>query len=145
MNVPCKVDFTRKIAYGRLLRRRSKHVTSIVNKFPNIGQEIERFVKDCGVGADAWRRTGILTFDGNCKVGKKVTFSRVKEHLEKTYKRKFAYGTGVHQLCVSHTIDVENRHKIIKESLISPAGEPGKGFHCAIIQMLIGCQLSTKF
>ena len=72
----------------------------IVKDYPEIGMEIEKFVKDCGVGADAWRRTGILTFDGNRKLQKKATFKRIKEHLEQVYQRTFAYGTVV-QLCVA--------------------------------------------
>ena len=52
------------------------------------------------MGADAWRRTGVLTFDGNTKVKQKVAFNRVKEHLEHVYNRKFSYGTIV-QLCVA--------------------------------------------
>ena len=52
-----------------------------------------------GVGADSWRRTEVLTFDGNRRVGKKVTFQRIQEHLEAKYKRKFGYGTVV-QLCI---------------------------------------------
>ena len=52
-----------------------------------------------GVGADSWRGTGVLTFDGNRRVGKKVTFRRIQDHLEAKYKRKFGYGTVV-QLCI---------------------------------------------
>lgn len=47
-----------------------------------------------------WRRTGVLTFDGNSTVKQKVTYSRIKSHLEETYKRKFGYGTVV-QLCIA--------------------------------------------
>ena len=43
---------------------------------------------------------GVLTFDGNSTVKEKVTFFRIKEHLEKVYKRKFSHGTVV-QLCVA--------------------------------------------
>jgi hypothetical protein len=94
-------DIAKKIAEERLLsRRRSKHVGTIYQTFPDIGKEIEGFVKSCGVGAEAWRRTGVLTFDGNKKVKNKCTFLRIKQHLEKTYGRKFAYGTVV-QMCVA--------------------------------------------
>lgn len=94
-------DAARKIAEERLLsRRRSKHVGTICRRFPDIGKEIEAFVKSCGVGAESWRRTGVLTFDGNKKVERKVTFNRIKEHLEETYGRKFSYGTVV-QMCVA--------------------------------------------
>ena len=73
----------RKLAERRfLLKKQSKRTDSIVQKYPNIGNVIEQFVEQRNVGADAWRRTGILTFDGNTKVGKKVTFKRIQEHLE---------------------------------------------------------------
>ena len=38
---------------------------------PDIGNTIEEFVCKRGVGADSWRRTGVLTFDGNRCVGKR--------------------------------------------------------------------------
>ena len=91
----------KKIEEERLLRRkRSKSVGRILKEFPNIGKDIESFVESSGVGADAWRRTGVLTFDGNRKVKKKVTFCRIKEHLEEKYKATFGYGSIV-QLCVA--------------------------------------------
>ena len=71
-----------------------------MSQVPGIGKEIENFVKDCGAGADAWRRTGVITFDGNRKVKKKPTFNRVKEHLEEKFQLKISYGTVV-QLCVA--------------------------------------------
>ena len=94
-------EIKKKVAERRFLKRRwSKKMLKIVKDYPEIGIEIEKFVKDCGVGADAWRRTGILTFDGNRKLQKKATFKRIKEHLEQVYQRTFAYGT-VMQLCVA--------------------------------------------
>ena len=83
-----------------LRRRRSKKVKGIIKDHPDIGQTIEEFVKSCNVGADAWRRTGILTFDGNSNVNRKVTYERIRSHLESHYGRHFAYGTVV-QLCVA--------------------------------------------
>lgn len=59
-----------------------------------------RFVQDCSIGADAWRRTGVLTFDGNTKVNCKVTYERIRQHIMKVYNRKFSYGTVV-QLCIA--------------------------------------------
>ena len=81
-------------------RMTSKRVRGIVRDFPNIGNDIEEFVKECSVGADAWRRTGILTFDGNKHVKAKATYGRIQKHLEDLYQRKFSYGTVV-QLCVA--------------------------------------------
>ena len=57
-------------------------VSKVVNKFPNIGRYIEEFVRSRKVGADAWRRTGVLTFDGNTKAGIKATYTRIQKHLE---------------------------------------------------------------
>ena len=81
-----------------LKRKSSKRLHCILQDYPDIGETIEKFVTDSNVGADSWRRTGILTFDGNLHVGKKVTFSRIKAYLEDRYHRKFSYGTVV-ELC----------------------------------------------
>ena len=83
-----------------LARKQSKKVRGIIKDYPNIGEVIETYVKDRNVGADAWRRTGVLTFDGNTKVKNKVTFNHIREHLQTVYQRKFSYGTVV-QLCVA--------------------------------------------
>lgn len=57
------------IAERRFLSRKvSKRVSKIVRDCPNIGETIEAFVKDHSVGADAWCRTGVLTFDGNANL-----------------------------------------------------------------------------
>ena len=62
------------IAERKFLHRSySKRANCIVDKYPDIGDSIEQFVQSCNVGADAWRRTGILTFDGNVKVQKNAT------------------------------------------------------------------------
>lgn len=81
-------------------RCKSKCLPSIVQMYPDIGNTIEKFVEECNVGADSWRRTGLLTFDGNTKVGKKCTYKRIQEHLNSVYPRHFSYGTTV-QLCVA--------------------------------------------
>lgn len=89
----------KRLAEKRLMkRRRSKRVGTVLSECPGIGAEIEDFVKQCGAGADAWRRTGTLTFDGNRKVQKKATFRRIQQHLEDKYHRSISYGTVV-QLC----------------------------------------------
>ena len=36
-----------------LKRRRSKRVSRFLSEVPGIGKEIEKFVKECGTGADA--------------------------------------------------------------------------------------------
>ena len=81
-------------------RRISRKVKGIVSQYPDIGQKIEEFVKSNNVGADQWRRTGVLTFDGNVRNAKKVTYKRIQQHLMSTYCRSFSYGTVV-QLCIA--------------------------------------------
>ena len=54
-------------------RKVSKRTSKILRDCPNIGQAIESFVQDHSVGADAWRRTGVLTFDGNANLKDKPT------------------------------------------------------------------------
>ena len=83
-----------------LKRTKSKRVGRIQREHPDIGETIEEYVRKCGVGADAWRQTGVLTFHGNHCVGKKVTFKRTQEHLKAKYKCAFSYGTVV-QLCTA--------------------------------------------
>lgn len=78
-----------------LKRTKSKRVGRIQREHPDIGETIEEYVRKCGVGADAWRRTGVLTFHGNHCVGKKVTFKRTQEHLKAKYTCAFSYGTVV--------------------------------------------------
>ena len=83
-----------------LKRRRSKKMSRILQDCPGIGAAIEEFAAQCGAGADAWRCTGVVTFDGNKKVWKKARFRCIKDFLENKYKQTFAYGTVV-QLCIA--------------------------------------------
>ena len=83
-----------------LSRTISKQTKTVVDKFPDIGKSIESFVSESSIGADAWRRTGVLTFDGNLRVKEKVTYERIRQHLEEKYDHHFSYGTVV-QLCIA--------------------------------------------
>lgn len=93
------------VAEARLLRRKlPNRVSKILKEHPSICHDIEEFVKEHKVGADAWRRTGVLTFTyankSNVNTGRKMTYSRIKEYLETKYNHKISYGTVV-QLCVT--------------------------------------------
>ena len=91
----------KRIAERRFLsRKQSKHVSKVLSECPDIGKTIETFVSAANVGADQWRRTGVLTFDGNRKLPNKVTYHRIQQHLKAVYGRNFAHGTVV-QLCVA--------------------------------------------
>lgn len=89
----------KEIAETCLLKRRvPPAISRLQKKFPSIGKDMEEFVESKKVGADAWRRTGLLTFDGERKRGKKVSYQSIKEHLEGKYGTKLGYGSIV-QLC----------------------------------------------
>lgn len=98
-----------------LARKRSKKVVGIVKKFPDIGKEIECFVEERSVGADSWRRTGVYTFDGNKPIGQKVTYQRIREHLQSVYKCKISYGMLYN--CVWHAIVGGDQQNDTKGSL----------------------------
>lgn len=100
-----------------LKRRLPRKVSSIITRFPNIGKDMEDYVKERRVGADQWRRTGVLTFSAvKLKGGPKVTYKRLQKHLEDKYKTKISYGTIV-QLCVARNkrrISARRYHGVAK-------------------------------
>lgn len=73
-----------------------KWARELVSYYKNVGIEIELFVQYHNIGVDAWRHTGMLTFDGNVKLGNKVKDSRT---CWKHFNRKVSYGSIV-ELCV---------------------------------------------
>ena len=90
------------IAEQRFLTRKTpkrSKVSKVLLECPDVGKTIEDFVIAGNVGADQWRRTGVLTFDGNTNLPKKITYGRIQKHLEKLYQQHFSNGTVV-QLCV---------------------------------------------
>ena len=52
-------------------------ISDILSTCPDIGKTMELFVQQHNVGADAWRRTGVLTFDGNANLKDKVTYEKI--------------------------------------------------------------------
>lgn len=83
-----------------LCNKTSKRVSKLLQDCPDIGKEIETYVQDCNIGADAWRRTGVLTFNGNVNLKEKVTYERIRRHLVEVYNRQISFGTVV-ELCVA--------------------------------------------
>ena len=74
----------KRIAGRKFLKRSySKRANSILEKYPDIGESIEEYVQSCNVGADMWRRTGVLTFDGNTRVKQKATYKRISTPLRR--------------------------------------------------------------
>ena len=82
-----------------LWKKISKSTKTILNKYSDIGEIIEKIVEECDVGADRWRRTGVYTFSGDVKSSKRITFGKIQRKLDEHYGRRFSYGTVV-QLCV---------------------------------------------
>ena len=64
----------------------------MLKECPNIGKVIENYVEDHSVGANAWRRTGVLTFDGNVHLKQKVTFKRIQNILKILTRENFLLG-----------------------------------------------------
>lgn len=56
-----------------------KKVNTIIDQYPDIGKKIEALVEECCIGADQWRRTGVLTFDRNKRIAKKCTYLKDPE------------------------------------------------------------------
>lgn len=69
-----------------------------------MGKDIEEFVHSRKVGADAWRRTVVMTFHGNCRTGPKVTYKRIQQHLENNTAVNYA---TIVQMCVAR-----NKHRL---------------------------------
>ena len=88
--------------HSLLKRKVPKRVSRTLLKYPNIGKDIENFARENRIGADSWRRTGILTFSGNVKCGPKLTYKPIKEYLGKKYGVRFGYGTIVQLCCVKN-------------------------------------------
>ena len=78
------------------------------------------------MGADAWRRTGVLTFDGNRTRGKQVTYKAIQDHLQEKYWCKIGYGTVV-QL-VSYEVSAASLRKGTRAWLKLHAGNQERGF-----------------
>ena len=58
-----RIHAAKAIAQAGFLKRKiTKRVARVIEKYSNIAKDIEEFVREQRVGADAWRRTGVLTF-----------------------------------------------------------------------------------
>ncbi len=73
------------IAEERFLSRKvCKRVCKTLQECPDVGKTIKDFVIAGNVGAEQWRRTGVLTFDGNTKLPMKVTYGRSQNICKKS-------------------------------------------------------------
>ena len=82
----------------RIRRKSTRNARDVTSKYPDIGKVMEAFARQCDVGADQWRRTGLYTFGAEKKTEKRLTFEKLRQHLVSHYKRNFSIGTVV-QLC----------------------------------------------
>ena len=100
-------------------------VSRTVLKYPNIGKDIDNFARESRIGADSWRRTGDLTFSGNVKRGPKLTYKRIKEHLEQKYGVRFGYGTIVQLCCVKNKRRLSAKHYFGAAKIVSKRARKG--------------------
>ena len=105
-----RMRYRAAVAKSRVMRRKTtNNVRDISKRYPDIGQVMEKYAEQCDVGADKWRRTGMLTFGGEKKNEKRLTYEKMRQYVIKTYDRHFSIGTVV-ELCAK-------RHKRRKTSL----------------------------
>ena len=61
----------KRLAEMNFLRQKmSQSVRGILKDHPDIGEVMEKFVNERKIGANAWRRTGVLAFDANTVVSR---------------------------------------------------------------------------
>ena len=116
----------KEVVRRSLLKRKvPKRVSRTVLKYPNIGQDIENFARESRIGADSWRRTGILTFSGNVKRGPKLTYKRIQEHLKEKYGVHFGYGTIVQLCCVKNKRKLSSKRYFGAAKIVSKRARKG--------------------
>lgn len=81
-----KRRIAKELARNCLLKRKlPKRVSAILKEFPSIGTDIETYVKSKRCGADAWRRTGVITFDGNRRRGPTASSGEAQHQQNKLW------------------------------------------------------------
>ncbi len=109
-----------------LLRRRlPKRVSKTLLKYPQIGADIEAYARENRIGADSWRRTGVLSFTGNVRRGPKITYNRIKAHLENKYGTKFGYGTIVQLCCAKNKRKLSSQRYFGAAKIVSKRARKG--------------------
>ena len=109
-----------------LLRRKlPKRVSKTLLKYPHIGADIEAYARENRIGADSWRRTGVLSFTGNVRRGPKITYNRIKAHLEKKYSTKFGYGTIVQLCCAKNKRKLSAQRYFCAAKIVSQRARKG--------------------
>ena len=116
----------KEVARRCLLKRKvPNRVSRTLLKLPDIARDKESFARENRVGADSWRRTGVLTFSGNVKRGPKVPYMRIKEHLEKKYGVHCGYGTIVQLCCVKNKRRLSTKRYFSVAKIVSRRARKG--------------------
>jgi len=123
-----------------LCNKTSKRVSKVLQQCPDIGKVIETYVQDQNIGADAWRYTGVLTFDYvwrrkwlmNVYVVVWLRSASATFHLE------------LQLSSVLHAINATDLQKSIMELLRRLQEELVSGSPSDTTPMHIGVQLSTR-
>ena len=115
----------RKYARHTSYRKKRTYTSKIMADCKGIGKVIEEYVQSRNVGADAWRRTGVLTFDGNRKLKKKQRIHGYNPILKTCLSAKL----DLEQLfnCVWQEISVDCLLSVTKGLQKLHQGVQGKG------------------
>ncbi|CAB3979644.1 Hypothetical predicted protein [Paramuricea clavata] len=95
----------KEVAHHCLLKRKVlNRVSRTLLKYPDIGKDIEKFARENRIGADSWRRTGILIFSGNVKNRRQLSAKRyfgVAKIVSRRARKGFAIklNVDVHWSC----------------------------------------------
>ena len=90
--------------------------------FLDIGDTIERFVEEHKVGTNAWRRTGVLSFDGNTRLENKATYEKSSSTFEALTSTSFPMALLSNS--VFHEISKDDQKRDMQGSRVDM---PGKG------------------
>ena len=107
--------YKKKMTALQIMRRKmSKYTKTFLDRHPEVGTVMEEYAKSCDVGADRWRRTGMITLTGDTNDSKRLTYKKLKEYLEDYYKETISKGTVV-QLCAvkNKRILSSKRYKVV--------------------------------
>ena len=91
------------------VRRETEYVSRVRREFPGIGEALEEIARDSQVGADRWRRTGMLTLEqgGGEGSGKRLTFTRAHQLLVARYGNELSL-CSVKRLCQARNVRTRN-------------------------------------
>ena len=81
----------KEISNKRLLKHHlPQRVSRTLKKYSDIMTDTEMLARENGVGADSWRRTGLLTFNGNSKTAQSLHIGGYRNLSKRSIKLNLA-------------------------------------------------------